>query len=105
MYIGRSINNFSVYLAFLDRSEHFTLHQLRHFGWMNKTIGSPVPKRSANHALEIGARLEQFERFVTFLMHAFLNNSQKETRENKEKVRIILMRNGMVFGLKFLERL
>ncbi|CAD5217303.1 unnamed protein product [Bursaphelenchus okinawaensis] len=82
MYIGRSINAFSVYLAFLDRSEHFTTHQLRHFGWLNKNKSSVATTRSSSHALEIGTRLEQFERFVTFLMHAFMNNSQKEVRGN-----------------------
>lgn len=77
MLIGRSINNYSVHVAFLDRFEQMELHKLKHFGWINKS--------SANHEQnkktpEINAYLEQFEKSVTHLLHSYLNISDVEAR-------------------------
>lgn len=75
MLIGRSINNYSVHVAFLDRFEQIDLHKLRHIGWTNK---SAISKETSKP--EITSHLEQFEKSVTYLLQAYLNISHLETR-------------------------
>ncbi|KAI6201528.1 Huntingtin [Aphelenchoides besseyi] len=75
MYIGREMNNYSVYSAFIDRIEHMNLHQLRHLGWMAKSGMSTRTNTTDDHVLEIKTRLEQFEKSVTQLLNVYPNTN------------------------------
>jgi hypothetical protein len=77
MFIGRSINNYSVHVAFLDRFEQIDLHKLKHFGWINKMSAN---QEQSKQAVEITLYLEQFEKSVTHLLHSYLNISDVEAR-------------------------
>jgi hypothetical protein len=73
MLIGRSINNYSVHVAFLDRFDQMDLHKIRHVGWANKTYLNSSKPNISNY-------LEQFEKSVTYLLNAYLNISNLEAR-------------------------
>jgi hypothetical protein len=77
MLIGRSINNYSVHVAFLDRFEQMDMHRLRHIGWANKSAVNVTNERDKP---EIAVYLEQFEKSVTYLLLAYLNISDLEAR-------------------------
>lgn len=76
MLIGRTINNYSVHVAFLDRFEQMDLHRLRHLGWANKSVVGP--RRGPKE--DIVPYLEQFEASVAHLLHSYLNIVDAETR-------------------------
>ncbi|KAI6176991.1 Huntingtin [Aphelenchoides bicaudatus] len=80
MLIGRSINNYSVHVAFLDRFEQMDLHRLKHFGCLSSKSSVNLAREHIKQPVEISTHLEQFEKSVTYLLHAYLNISDVEAR-------------------------
>lgn len=94
MLIGRSINNYSVHVAFLDRFDQMDLHKLRHIGWQNKS-GLNMPKTDMTNYLK------QFEKSVTYLLNAYSNTNNSETRCSVIKTNLSFLFNSIFTDSKF----
>lgn len=68
MFLFRSIDDFTVFTAFISRTEYLESFLLRNSGWF---YGNAFQKSLANNTLDVADSLHLFDPFITRLIQIY----------------------------------
>uniref|UniRef100_A0A915DR43 Huntingtin n=1 Tax=Ditylenchus dipsaci TaxID=166011 RepID=A0A915DR43_9BILA len=76
VYLQKSVNEFTVFSAFINKSEYMENYLLKNAGWMTGNTLNKMSVAGEAQLTEISNSLQMFEHFITRLIHIYpLTNS------------------------------
>lgn len=83
MYLLRNINEFTIFAAFVNRSEFMEIHVLKDAGWMPGNSLRPITLKSdSQHLKEVGNALGMFDVFITRLIQVYTLSNSSSVRSS-----------------------
>ncbi|KAI1732245.1 huntingtin [Ditylenchus destructor] len=83
MYLLRNINEFTIFAAFVNRSEFMEIHVLKDAGWMPGNSLRPITLKSdSQHLKEVANALGMFDVFITRLIQVYTLSNSSSVRSS-----------------------